>query len=76
MDGNDDGGAWVISDNGKIRGVASNADAARRFVIRACIDIDYRGARFRWTKTHKLFAQRPMRVWAWTGIEIIPAPII
>lgn len=73
---NNNGGAYVIAVNGKLRGIADDADTARKYAMRYCLDPEYKGAKFKWTDTHKLFAQRRRRPWAWIGIEIVPVPYV
>lgn len=68
---------YVIASNGRVIGVAESAESAQRYALWRCLDRSYMGARFRWSRTHKLMAQ-PLEAdhWSFTGIEIIPAPYV
>jgi len=69
--------AFVIAANGKIMAIATTADAAQRYALWKCIDPDFLGARFRWTRTHKLMARHVQADhWSFTGVEIIPASYV
>jgi hypothetical protein len=68
---------WCIVDNGDIEAIADSEISAREWAYRYLLNTRDRQRPYRWTETHKLMTQiRPSRAWRWTGIEIIPAPIV
>lgn len=68
---------FVITSNGRVMAIAETAEGAQRYALWKCVDREYLGARFRWTRTHKLMAQRlKAQHWSFTGIEIIPATYV
>ncbi|MFM9643145.1 hypothetical protein [Streptomyces turgidiscabies] len=68
---------FVISSNGKIMAIADTAEGAQRYALWKCVDREHLGAKFRWTRTHKLMAWGlNADHWSFTGIEITPASYV
>lgn len=66
---------WAVMQGGKIQAVAESPQAAEKYAL---ANLVHEGgqARFRWTDTRKLYVSRRFRARRWTGIEIVPAPLV
>lgn len=68
---------WCITDYGRIQAIAASEESARAWAFRHLMNSRDRTRKYWWTETHKLMTPgRPSNTWRWTGIELVPAPIV
>lgn len=66
---------WAVIQGGKIQAIADSPQSAETYALRHLVharDGDW----FKWTDTHKLYLFRRFRARHWTGVEIVPAPLV
>lgn len=67
--------AWAVMQGGKVRAIAESPHAAETYALGHLVH-EGKGDHYRWTDTHKLYVSRRFKARQWTGIEVVPAPLI